>query len=390
MHVTHVGALCLASLISFPTLTQEAEFEIPIDPEHPLSCFPSQVGGKFAGRGRGRKALGRIGRGELAKAIEAGLRWLVTHQSKDGGWQPKRFTRLCLPDSPCKGAATGASDVELTSLALMALLGDGSTMRSGPYKASVKKAVIWLKNQQNEKTGLIGPAGESMHVHDHAIATIALTEAYGLSRYRVLKRYAQRAVDFLFESRNNDWGWSADGSGPAHPATTCWAIQALTVAEDFRLQLPDGFRGESAAWLDKHTDATTGVVVSKGKPQQSSQVRAAHGAWTRFLIGQDKGTAAIISTAELLSKRPPRQGNGAEPMLWLHGSYTNYQLGGRHWKTWSNRLTDTMLETQRTGDHTGGSWDPQGKDGMRGGRVYMTTLCVLSLEVYYRYTRLIR
>ena len=35
-----------------------------------------------------------------------------------------------------------------------------------------------------------------------------------------------------------------------------------------------------------------------------------------------------------------------------------------------------------------GSWDPNGPWGYSGGRVYATATMVLSLEVYYRYTKL--
>ena len=48
------------------------------------------------------------------------------------------------PES-CDGAGNPVHDVGVTGLALLAFLGDGSTMRSGPYKDVVKKAVKWLR-----------------------------------------------------------------------------------------------------------------------------------------------------------------------------------------------------------------------------------------------------
>ncbi|RKY14224.1 MAG: hypothetical protein DRP82_04360, partial [Planctomycetota bacterium] len=40
---------------------------------------------------------------------------------------------------------------------------------------------------------------------------------------------------------------------------------------------------------------------------------------------------------------------------------------------------------QRRGGCADGSWDPVGKWGMVGGRVYSTALNALTLEIYYRY-----
>ena len=37
-----------------------------------------------------------------------------------------------------------------------------------------------------------------------------------------------------------------------------------------------------------------------------------------------------------------------------------------------------------------GSWDPIGAWGEDGGRVYSTAILVLTLEAYYRYSRLVR
>ena len=50
-----------------------------------------------------------------------------------------------------------------------------------------------------------------------------------------------------------------------------------------------------------------------------------------------------------------------------------------------------LRRPQRQDGNFAGSWDPEpdvwGEDG---GRVYMTAMGVLTLEAYYRYTRLIR
>ena len=63
---------------------------------------------------------------------------------------------------------------------------------------------------------------------------------------------------------------------------------------------------------------------------------------------------------------------------------------GRHWNAWSNALGKALLMHQRRDGNFAGSWDPVGVWGEYGGRVFTTALHTLSLQTYYRYTRLIR
>ena len=48
------------------------------------------------------------------------------------------------------------------------------------------------------------------------------------------------------------------------------------------------------------------------------------------------------------------------------------------------------MKTQRDDANFDGSWDPAGAWGEDGGRVYSTAILVLTLEAYYRYTKIVR
>src|SRR5690606_1639328 len=128
-------------------------------------------------------------------SIRHGLEWLEAHQDEDGKWDSDAFMKHDKEGTPCDGPGNPVHDIGITGLALLAFLGDGSTMRSGPYKEVVKKAVVWLKDQQDQNTGLFGTNLSHDFVYDHAIATYAICEAYGLSKTRILKPYAQRGIN---------------------------------------------------------------------------------------------------------------------------------------------------------------------------------------------------
>jgi hypothetical protein len=66
-----------------------------------------------------------------------------------------------------------------------------------------------------------------------------------------------------------------------------------------------------------------------------------------------------------------------------------FHMGGDYWRQWNGRLHPLLLETQETEGRLAGSWDPlrplPDRWGAQAGRLYVTTMNLLSLEVYYRH-----
>ena len=65
----------------------------------------------------------------------------------------------------------------------------------------ILRGLLWLKDQQDE-SGSIGEPSRYKWGYNHAIGTLALCEAYGLSRALQLRQPAQRAVDCLIAGQN--------------------------------------------------------------------------------------------------------------------------------------------------------------------------------------------
>jgi len=61
-----------------------------------------------------------------------------------------------------------------------------------------------------------------------------------------------------------------------------------------------------------------------------------------------------------------------------------YQLGDESWDQWNAALKQSLLEHQEKEGCAEGSW---GYGQYEGGRIFWTSLNILSLEVYYRYPR---
>ena len=74
---------------------------------------------------------------------------------------------------------------------------------------------------------------------------------------------------------------------------------------------------------------------------------------------------------------------------WYYATQVMFQLKGDYWRIWSERLHPLLINTQIPTGPLAGSWEPQGpipdRWGYVGGRIYVTAMNLLSLEVYYRH-----
>ena len=69
-----------------------------------------------------------------------------------------------------------------------------------------------------------------------------------------------------------------------------------------------------------------------------------------------------------------------------------HHWGGEEWRRWNAVLRDHLVDTQDTNGHAHGSWrpTPPALGTSHGGRLYQTTLSIMTLEVYYRHMPLYR
>ena len=387
------------------------------------------AGGKFGGRGGGRKRLAKGG-SDTARAIELGLEWLKNHQDEDGRWDADDFMKHDVTGEQCDGPGNGVHDIGVTGLALLAFLGDGSDMRKGAYRDVVKKSVKWLRSEQ-DTSGLFGTSASHDFIYDHAIAALAMVEAYGLSDYKLLRKYAQGGLNYL-ESHRNPYGvWRYyPQDGDKDTSVTGWAMLAYKSAQDFnrlvdaKLLVNEDALKTCAVWFDSVTDPSTGHhgYSKRGEassrhpgdhearfPISKSEAMTAVGLLCRIFLGQGqkpKDGAAdkageeardikaerklLERCADLIVSKPPSTAKDAiDHYYWYYGTYALYQMGGKHWKKWQKALTKSVVDTQREDGNFKGSWDPNGAWGEDGGRVYSTATLVLTLEAYYRYARVL-
>jgi hypothetical protein len=148
-------------------------------------------------------------------------------------------------------------------------------------------------------------------------------------------------------------------------------------------------------WFAEHTDGD-GVVGYTASGTGSKSLSGV-GGFVPLMIGAAADDRGLVAAAARLERSPPRwprddkdlgtEFGQADPMHWYYGSLACFQRGGFTWTNWNERLRPLLLAHQEKGGCPAGSWPAVGATGREGGRVVVTALCALTLEVYYRYPR---
>ncbi len=110
----------------------------------------------------------------------------------------------------------------------------------------------------------------------------------------------------------------------------------------------------------------------------------------RLYRGWRRDREEMIAGADyLLEHLPEMETNRRDAYYWYYGTQLMYHMGGEYWERWNAELRPMLLETQESQDPFSGSWSARNpvpdRWGAHAGRLYVTTLNLLSLEVYYRH-----
>ena len=175
------------------------------------------------------------------KSVEWALRWLARHQDPEGYWDCDGYSAQCEKGkSPCPGKGQALNDVGVTGLAILAFLGSGNTPLVGPYKKNVRDGVKYLCDVQNSDDGCLTDKWGERYMYNHGIATLALTETYGLTNWAPIKKFAKRALEFIRTSKNPGKAWRYN-LGEIDPidqndiSVTGWMIMCLVSGQSFGL-----------------------------------------------------------------------------------------------------------------------------------------------------------
>jgi hypothetical protein len=353
--------------------------------------------GSFGGRGGGRKLMVKRhgGSKETESAVDKALQWLAYHQEADGHWDVLKYGGGKSIGFGC--STTAASDVGMTALAAVAFLGAGHTHRVGSYRDNVKRALDYLLSHQKPNGAFNDVREQDYDRYDTTLATLALSEDFGMSGEARMGEAAQKGIDNIVSLQQAHGGWihytwnSTSFFG--------WVVMALKSAKIARLKVPPDTFEKAVTFLDKAAEKDSAGYWGKVRydPFNAFEVNkgltmTAVGMTALIFLGHGAETGR---QADMLAQDLPEWDPGRswerEPQnfyYWYYGTLGMFQTGGDHWKKWNEALKATLLPNQCKDGDNAGSWDPVTAFDGSGGRVYSTAMGALSLEVYYRYLRL--
>jgi hypothetical protein len=339
---------------------------------------------------------------ETEAAVVRGLAYLARIQGRLGQWGPvdvrdEKYGEIC---------------VGKTGLATLAFLAAGHTHVSGTEHAeTVQKALAFLLASQDPASGHFGDSS----AYSHGITTFALAEALSMTGDATLRASVEQGVAHILEKQSTRsdprfrGGWPyfypGDREFDAWPRTsiTVWQVLALESARLSGVAVPDQAFEEAARFLEAAKDARRPWYrynhdperLNSGYPTLPASTPAA--LFALSCLGRDITGPEHAEARQFVLERAPNghrftserdfveraQGN---PYFWYQGSLAMLRVGGDAWRRWNVALQQTLLPAQAED----GSWraiDPYARyarDDERD-RAYTTALCVLCLEVYYRY-----
>ncbi len=340
---------------------------------------------------------------ETEAAVAAGLKWIIAHQLPDGGWS---FDHTLAPacDGKCRdrGDLAGAR-VAATSLALLPLLAAGHTHQDGDHQDNVQSGVDFLVKAAKVTNGRSSLYESGGTMYSHGLGTLVLCELYAMTGDATYKPPAQAAVSFIVYAQDPvGGGWRYSPRQGGDTSVTGWQVSALKAAQIGQLSVPDKTWTGASKFLDS-VGAENGAFYGYTTPAKR-QTTTAVGLLCRQNLGWQKKHPAMSTGVKWLSSDDTPIG-GPYCNFYVAQVLRNY--GDRPWKRWNRRLSEHLIETQSAEGHEAGSWLAIGGIGRmggavgggigvsfianadhgtsRGGRLYSTAMCLLCLEVYYRY-----
>lgn len=330
---------------------------------------------------------GRVGSGKAAamaqnkmknaseQAVLRGLEWLRQNQNADGSWADGN-----------KGGMTG--------FALLCFLGHGETGESVAYGVTVNKAVQWILDNGTKHQGRLSMTAAlgQPGCYEHGICAYALGEYYTMTKDERVMELFKQAMGHIIQGQGPDGGWMYDfDKTQSDTSVSGWQIQALKAAHLSKLNIPgvdealdramknlDRVKGPNGGYgyrnaAEKYSLTGVGILCSLFWKGDKGDLR--------------KGMEWMLDTAD-------KQGGvrykseHADLYAWYYHTQACLMFGGTAWQKWNRWFQDEIVQNQSPDGSwpvTGGKGGHKENDAGKTSQVYRTTLCILMLEVFYRY-----
>ena len=153
---------------------------------------------------------------EAVNAIKRAQKWLVKKQGRSGTW----------------------GNNGNTAMAVMALMVSGNSPGKGEFGAAISKGIDYLISTQ-DGNGFMA-VGRRGPMYQHALATLALAEAYGMTSNPSIRDALIKGVDLIVQCQDYGGGWRySPRPSKGDMSVTVMQVMALRAAAETGVYVPD-------------------------------------------------------------------------------------------------------------------------------------------------------
>ena len=341
-------------------------------------------GTAFSGRGRMQRAamVRETGGNTLTeKAVEEALKWIARHQHTGDGGFSFRFQGVtgCTCRNPGMDARNGA-----TGMALLPFLGAGYTHKSGPYKKQIGAGLGFLirRIKPDTKSGGGSLWEEKGRMYSHGLCAIVLAEAYAMTKDSRLRAPALASLRYIVHAQDpKGGGWRYKPREAGDTSAVGWQLMALKSGQMAGLEPPPQVFKRASHFL-KSVSAESGTWYGYTGPAKGRYATTAVGHLSRMYMGVGRDDPALQRGVVVMDKKGP---DFSDMYYNYYASQVMHHYGGAPWERWNARMRDRLIASQAKKGHEKGSWMFPGGHGKAAGRLYMTSMACMMLEVYYRH-----
>lgn len=320
-----------------------------------------------------KSAANNAARDEITPALDTSiaraLAFLDKEQQSDGSWTGGRFGK----------------NVAITSLACLALMGDGNTPSRGEHAQAIRKGLDFVLANAAEN-GLIAAEAANGPMYGHGFATLFLGEAYGMTAgggdtalSGRLHEALVKAIRLIERTQNDEGGWRYNPVPyDADVSVTICQVMALRSARNAGIEVKKEVIDKAVDYI-RRCQNTDGGFKYQLETGSSAWPRSAAGVASLFYAGIyedraiDKGVGYLNRVAKPGTPRASRA-------HYFYGHYyavqAMYLAGGDDWESWWPAIRQELVEDQLDD----GSWEDRTV-----GPAYATAMSLIILQMPKRY-----
>lgn len=275
---------------------------------------------------------------DVTLAVDRGLQWLASQQSRLGQWS----------------ANNDRYPTAMTSMAGVALLCEGSTTTQGKYAPNLRRAVDYLV-ARSRPNGLIGdPDRDDRYTYGHGFSMLFLSQVLGEEedaiRREQLVDVLNRAVEFTGRAQTEPGGWgyvsAKDGHGFDEGSTTITQVQGLRGCRNAGIPVPNEIIDKAIGYIKKCSleNGAGGVQYNShgggGRPAISAAAIAC-----LYNAGQYDSdyVPALLKYCRKNLSNISNQGFGHWHYAHYYFAQVEYREGGKTWEDYRDRIYARIL-----------------------------------------------